>query len=599
MSMIVNRRDLDFLLYEVLGLGALLQAPRYQGHDRASVAAVLDLAQRIAEAAFAPCAAKLDATEPRLKDGRVALIPEVAVALRAHAEAGFFAAGFPAELGGLQLPQVVTLLAGGLFSCANPGIASYPFLTIAAANLIAAHGSPEQKARFLPPMLQGRWFGTMCLSEPQAGSSLADIATRAIPTPDGRYRIQGAKMWISGGEQEISENIVHLVLAKIPGGPPGVKGISLFIVPKRRLDDRGAPGEGNNVTLVGLNHKMGHRGTTNTLLNFGEAGDCLGELVGEPHQGLACMFHMMNEARIGVGYGAAMSGLAGFLYSLDYARSRPQGRRPQDKDPATPPVMIVEHTDVKRLLMAQKAYVEGAIGLLAHCAFLLDLQQVTEDPKARARLSRLLDLLTPIAKSWPSEFCLEANKHAIQVLGGAGYTRDHPVERFYRDNRLNAIHEGTHGVQAIDLLGRKVAVAEGAALSDFIGDTERTAEQALHTPDLWRHAAELRRAVSVLKTTTERVLAHPGAERRLANATLYLDAFGHVAIAWIWLRQALAAVDGQARGDGADTAFYQGKLAACRFFYRHELPKVFAQLAVVARLDDTCLTTTPDQFIGC
>lgn len=597
--MIVNRRDQDFLLYEVLGLQTLLQAPRYQGHDRTSVAAVLDLAQRIAEETFAPCAAKLDAQEPRLEDGRVALIPEVAVALQAHAEAGFFAAGFDAELGGLQLPGVVALMASGMFNCANPGIASYPSLTIAAANLIAAHGSPEQKARFLPPMLQGRWFGTMCLSEPQAGSSLADITTRAIPTPDGRHRIQGTKMWISGGEQEISETIVHLVLAKIPGGPPGVKGISLFIVPKHRVGPDGALGERNNVTLVGLNHKMGHRGTANTLLNFGEAGDCRGELVGEPHQGLAYMFHMMNEARIGVGYGAAMSGLAGFLYSLDYARARPQGRRPQDKDPAAPPVMIVEHADVKRLLMTQKAYVEGAIGLLAHCAFLLDLQQVAEDPDERVRLSRLLDLLTPIAKSWPAEFCLEANKHAIQVLGGAGYTRDHPVERFYRDNRLNAIHEGTHGVQAIDLLGRKAALAEGAALADFIDEIERTAEQALHTPDLWRHAAELRRAVSVLKFTTERVLEHPGAERRLANATLYLDAFGHVAVAWTWLRQALAAARGLAKGETADAAFYAGKLAACRFFYRYELPKVFAQFALVARLDDTCLTTTPEQFTGC
>jgi len=370
-----------------------------------------------------------------------------------------------------------------------------------------------------------------------------------------------------------------------------------IIVPKHRLNPDGSPGERNDVALAGLNHKMGHRGTTNTLLNFGEAGDCQGELVGEPHQGLAYMFHMMNEARIGVGYGAAMSGLAGYLYSLDYARSRPQGRAPSDKDPISPPVMIVEHADVKRLLMTQKAYVEGAMGLLAYCAHLVDLQQVSPNAAERERLGLLLDILTPVAKSWPAEFCLEANKHAIQVLGGAGYTRDHPVERFYRDNRLNPIHEGAQGIHGLDLLGRKVRLAEGAAFAALLDEMERTADTATQS-DLWRYAAELRRAASALKTTTETALDCPDLDRRLANATLYLDAFGHVVVAWIWLRQALAAARGQAKGEASDAAFYAGKLAACRFFFRYELLKVFPQLALVSRLDDTCLNLSAEHFIG-
>ncbi len=597
MSMIVNRRDLDFLMYEMFDLDRLLTTERYGDYDREVVTAVLDTAQAIAEDKYLPCAAELDANEPTFDGKDVHIMPEVKVALEAYAEAGFFSASFDEAVGGMQMPFMVSSALGGIFTCANMGIASYAFLTQANAAMLAAYGTASQKDMFLGPMLAGRWFGTMCLSEPQAGSSLSDIRTKAVADGDGRYLISGTKMWISGGDQNISENIIHMVLARIPGGPPGVKGLSLFIVPKYRVNEDGTLGADNNIALAGLNHKMGHRGTTNCLLNFGESGDCHGTLIGEPHRGLSYMFHMMNEARTGVGYGAVMSGLAGYLYSLDYARHRPQGRHPHEKDPATPQVMIIEHADVKRMLMAQKAYVEGGLSLVTYCAGLIDAQAVTDDPAEQDRLGLLLDILTPIAKSWPSEYCLEANKHAIQILGGYGYTREYPVERFYRDNRLNHIHEGTHAIHGIDLLGRKVRMREGAALEALEREVRQTIDQAREVAGLSGYARELGSAFDMLRDTAVKVAQTKNVNLMLANATAYLDAFGHVVVAWLWLQQAQAALKGLA-GNGGEQDFYNGKLAACQYFFRYELPTVDSRFTLVASLDDTCLTASPEQFIG-
>lgn len=597
MPHIVNRRDLDFLLFECFDAEAMFQTERYGGLDRTMVQGMLDIAEAIAEARYLPCAAALDANEPAFVDGKAAVMPAVGEALRAYAEAGFFAAGFDRELGGLQLPMTVTMAINGIFMAANLSVANYAFLTIANANLIAAFGSEEQQRLFLPPMLEGRWFGTMCLSEPQAGSSLADIRTRAEPRGDGSYRITGSKMWISGGDHEISENIVHLVLARTPDAPPGVKGISLFIVPKYRVGPDGSPGARNGVVLAGLNHKMGQRGITNCLLSFGEDGESVGYLVGELNNGLGLMFHMMNEARISVGHASVMSALAGYLYSLDYARTRPQGRTPRDKSPQAPQVPIIEHADIKRMLMAQKAAVEGAQALSSYCALLVDRQKASADPAERAELGLLLDLLTPIAKSWPSEHCLEANKWAIQILGGYGYTRDYPVERHYRDNRLNHIHEGTFGIQAIDLLGRKVRMQDGQALKLLRDRVGTTIAAGRKVAGIEAEAAALEAALAALDRATALVLAESDAELGLANATTYLDAFGHVVIGWLWLQQALVACAALERG-AEERAFYAGKLAACRYFFRHELPLVHARFALVGSLDRTCLDAQPDWFTG-
>jgi hypothetical protein len=370
------------------------------------------------------------------------------------------------------------------------------------------------------------------------------------------------------------------------------------LVPKTRVNEDGSLGDSNNIALAGLNHKMGCRGATNCLLNFGESGHSIGYLVGEANHGLVNMFHMMNEARISVGMSAVMTGLGGYLYSLDYARNRPQGRPLVNRNPEDPQVMISEHADIKRMLMTQKAFIEGAQTLIYYSAQLIDQKKLLTDSAATARLDLLLDLLTPICKSWPSEFCLEANKLAIQVLGGYGYTREYPVERLYRDNRLNHIHEGTWGIQGLDILGRKAQMQNGAAVAVLRDEIQATLNSAIDLADLSNHCAQLSDALALVEETIKVVSGAPDSSLALANATIFLDAMGHVVIAWMWLKQAVAATTGLEKGHAPDTAFYQGKLAAAQFFFRYELPKIQSNLTVVASLDSTCYDLAADQFLG-
>ncbi len=599
MSLLLNPRDIDFILYELLDTLALIRTERYGEHDREVFDAVIAAAHKLAADKFAPFAAKLDANEPTLDGTRVHLIAEVGLALRAYIDGGFMGISADARYGGMQLPYVVAQAACAFVAAADVSANAYPFLTHAASNLLATFGSEGQKERYLRPLIEGRYFGTMCLSEPQAGSSLSDIAVRAEPSTAGHYLMKGTKMWISAGEHELSENIVHLVMAKIPGGPPGVKGISLFIVPKYRVNDDGSLGVRNNIALVGLNHKMGFRGTTNTVLNFGEGGECHGWLIGEAYRGLFYMFHMMNEARVGIGMTATVLGYTGYLHSLKYARERPQGRRPGEKDPTTAQVPIVEHADIKRLLLAQKCAAEGSLALVLYCCWLVDVQRTSTDTAERRRVGLLLDILTPVAKSWPSEFCLEGNKHAIQILGGYGYTREFPLERFYRDNRLNPIHEGTHGIQGLDLLGRKIAQDGGAAVATLHAEYARTLAEAEALTELAPYCATFTAALRAMDNATTCISAVGAAgetERALANATHYLDAFGHLVLGWIWLRQALVAHRALPAAQGADAAFYRGKLQACQYFYRYEMPRVAERAALLAQVDDTCLAMADSWF---
>jgi len=598
MSMIVNRRDLDFVLYETLGLDKILKSDRYADYDRESLDAIMDLCQTIAEDQFLPCAAKLDANEPKFVDGKVETISELKEAIAAYQEAGLCASAYDSDVGGMQLPWMIDQALNGMFVCANNPAHIYLFLTQGVANMLNACGSDELKRKYLPNLVDGNWFGTMCLSEPQAGSSLADIRTKADLNVDGSYSISGTKMWISGGEQDITENIIHMVLAKIPGSPPGVKGISLFLVPKNRVNDDGSIGDFNNIALAGLNHKMGCRGATNCLLNFGESGDSIGYLVGEPNQGLANMFHMMNEARISVGMSAVMTGLGGYLYSLDYARNRPQGRALVNRNPEEPQIMISEHADIKRMLMTQKAFIEGAQTLIYYCAELIDTKKLSDDKDKHQRIDLLLDLLTPICKSWPSEYCLEANKLAIQVLGGYGYTREYPVERLYRDNRLNHIHEGTWGIQGLDILGRKVRMHGGAAVTILRQEIQRTIDSAISNPELISFCEQLKTSLLLVEETIDVVGKADDPSLALANATIFLDAMGHLVIAWMWLKQAVAALEGKHKGNSKDDAFYEGKIAAMKFFFNYELPKIKPNLELVAQLDSTCYDLTAEQFLG-
>ncbi|MEW6463680.1 acyl-CoA dehydrogenase [Pseudomonas sp. BMW13] len=590
---LLSARNLAFELYEVLDAEALTQRPRFADHNRETFDAAISTARGIAEQLFAPHNRKSDEHEPQYVDGSAVLIPEVEPALRAFHEAGFLNATRDFEQGGMQLPNLLSQACFAHFQSANCATSSYSMLTMGVANLIEAFGSDEQKERFLQPIIDGRFFGTMALTEPHAGSSLSDIRTRAEPHADGSYRIKGNKIFISGGDQPISENIVHMVLAKLPDAPPGVKGISLFIVPKFHVDADGSLGPRNDVTLAGLFHKMGWRGTTSTALNFGDNGECVGYLVGKPHAGLSYMFQMMNEARIGVGMGAIMLGYAGYLYSLDYARNRPQGRQPDGKDPSSAQISIIEHADVRRMLLTQKAYVEGAFDLGLYAARLFDDTHTLETAEERTQALELLDLLTPIVKSWPSEFCLKANELAIQILGGHGYTREYPVEQYYRDNRLNPIHEGTHGIQSLDLLGRKVSQNGGAALKQLLKLINACCQRASQHESLTPLRQPLEQLVARLQAVTLALLGDlmsGKVNQGLANSALYLKVFGHTVIGWRWLEQAIHAEQGLARTDNAEEqAFYRGKLQAARYFLTWEVPGCHHDLAVLEARDDTCL----------
>ena len=606
------RPTVDFLLHDWLNVASLQQRERFADHSRETFDAVLDTCERIAREKYAPFNRLVDTDEPKF-DGEKVILPQATHdACKAYAESGMLSAAQDYDIGGMQLPYTVEAAANAFFAMASVSIGS-GMLTTGNANLLMAHGSDLQKKVFALNEFNGRFSGTMCLSEPQAGSSLSDVATRAVPDgadfqndPLGpRYRLRGNKMWISAGEHELTENIIHLVLAKIPDANgqlvPGVKGISLFIVPKKLVDTNGQlTGERNDVALAGLNHKCGWRGTTNTLLNFGEGkypvsstgsgravSGAIGYLVGQPGEGLKCMFHMMNEARIGVGMAATMLGMAGYYASLDYAKNRPQGRpmTATGKNPASSQVRIIEHADIKRMLLAQKSYSEGALALALYCARLVD-EQHTGTPDAADEARLLLEVLTPIVKSFPSEWCLEANSLAIQIHGGYGYTRDFPVEQYWRDNRLNMIHEGTHGIQAMDLLGRKVLMENGQGLKLLAARMQATIAKV--SPEWQAEARQLADALQQVGAATQ--AAWQGAEpaQALANAVPYLQAFGHTVIAWIWLDVAQSAA--------SDAPANVGRRAAARYFFRYELPKIGAWLQVVSSRDSTCADVPEDAF---
>lgn len=607
-ALTLSRRDVDFLLFNWLKVQTLTERPRYSEHSQETFSAALDLYSLIADNFFSSHNKKNDQSEPVFDGEKVTVIPEVELALRAFSRAGLMAARQNYELGGMQLPYVVERAGMAHLMAANISTSGFGFLTIANAELLLTYGSREQIEHYVRPMLAGNFLGTMCLSEPQAGSSLADIRTRAEPRSDGSYRLFGNKMWISGGEHEISQNIVHLVLAKIPGKdgkvPPGVQGISLFLAPRRLLTKDGRLGERNDIVLAGLNHKMGYRGLPNCALNFGEGAfepdgerGAIGWLIGEAGKGLACMFKMMNEARIAVGLSAAALGYTGYLHALDYARNRPQGRLPSGKQAHAPQVAIIEHPDVRRMLLAQKAYAEGGLALSLYSARLIDEQFTAPDPETRERVGQLLDLLTPVTKSWPSQWCLEANDLAIQVHGGYGYTREYNVEQFYRDNRLNPIHEGTFGIQAIDLVGRKLRLHEGRPLRDLDQRIRETVENARSVERLAFDGVRVLSAWQDVWRVTQWLEQIGELDVRLANASPFLEAFGHVVLGWIWLDLSVAAARVLRNScDDATASFCLGKLQACSYFQRWELPKVSAWLSVVESVDMTCFDMKEDWF---
>ena len=570
----VSEKNLKFLLYEVFKAERLTEFEYYAESDPEVFNLVLETAQRIGADLLRPAFKEMDQKQPEFVDGEVKVHPVVRVFMEQCGEGGWIGLNAPYELGGQQLPLTIAFACRYIFAAANYSAMVYPLLTEGAAHLIEAFGSDEQKDTYIPPMFAGKWQGTMALTEPQAGSSVGDLTTSAEPTDQGHYLIRGQKIFISASDHDAVDNVVHLMLARIKGAPAGVKGVSLFIVPKLRPADGGL--EPNDLNIAGVYHKLGYRGAPITQMSMGENNDCRGWLVGEPNKGLFQMFQMMNEQRIDVGVGAAGIASAAYYSALQYALERPQGRPLSGKNPNAPQVPIIEHPDVKRMLLFQRAVVEGSLSLLFQCAIYADREKcLTGEDHEKASL--LLDLLTPIAKSYPAEMCILSVSQALQCLGGYGYCDEFPVEQHYRDVRIHPIHEGTTGIQGQDLLGRKVRIRDGKAYDLYLREVKETISQAEAFPELAPYAGALRESLAKLDEVTghlKSLAQEQSPEIFLADATLYLEFFGIICIAWQWLLQGihiqkgLAENPGEGRGD-----FLEGKWATMRFFFGYELPK--------------------------
>ncbi|MFZ4426364.1 MAG: acyl-CoA dehydrogenase [Saprospiraceae bacterium] len=592
-----SMRNLRFLLYEVFGADRLHNTPYYEGYDREAFDLALDAAKQISDRYLFPSFRVMDKEKARYENGKVLTHPSMRPAIKAIGESGLISAHHSYAQGGQQMPVTLLNASSFLFYCANANLASHPFLTSGAANLIMAFGSDELKATYLPQMFAGDWQGTMALTEPQAGSSLSDITTTAMPSGDGAYSVKGQKIYISGGDHSAAENFIHLLLARIQGAPAGTKGISLFVVPKFRPENGTLVD--NHVTTAGIYGKMGQKGYVAAHLMLGEQGETKAYLVGEANRGLAYMFQMMNEARISTGLMAAGTATAAYYASLKYANERTQGRHPSNKDLTQPPVRIIEHADVRRMLLFQKAVVEGSISLLMQCSYYADLIKSSDTEKAKD-YHLLLELLTPVAKTFPAEMGTQAVSQGMQVLGGAGYTDDFPLEQYYRDIRINCIYEGTTGIHGLDLLGRKVLMENGKAMTLLMQEIKSDIEKAMAREDLRQYAEAFSQRMAALHQTTmhlvQLAMAHP-AEVFLADATLYLEFFGTAVIAWQWLKQGCSVPEQLQRlPEGPEKDFYLGKLSAMGYFFEYELPKT---LALEIRLKSTnriTLDTSPQSI---
>jgi butyryl-CoA dehydrogenase len=586
----VSERNIKFLLYEVFDVESLTEYEYYREHNRKMFDLVLKAAVKLGKDLMFPIFEEMDRNQPELINGEVRVHPSVKTIMKEFGEGGWIASRVPFERDGEQLPSLVADVCEFIFAAANYSANVYPSLTFGASHLIESFGSQELYDTYVPKMHAGQWQGTMALTEPEAGSSLADITTMAEPTDSGYYRLKGQKIFISAGDHDGVDNVIHLMLAKIEGAPAGVKGISLFVVPKKRIDDSGnlVP---NDVVTAGVFHKLGYRGCPIVQLSLGDKDDCRGWLVGEPHYGLRYMFQMMNEARIGVGMGAAAMASAAYYASLEYAKSRLQGRKLGQKDPNLPPVPIIEHADVKRMLLFQRAVIEGALALIMQCSKYVDFEKISGEADKEKYLL-LLEILTPVAKSYPSEMGVYAISQGLQCLGGSGYCDDYPLEQYYRDCRIHPIHEGTTGIQGMDLLGRKVIMKDGQAFKLLISEIQEAITAAGEYKALDKYAAELNQALTNLQEVTYHLISvaqQQGPEAFLADATLYLEFFSLITIGWQWLLQGIAvqkSLDGGARKKDFD--FYQGKMFTLRYFFAYELPKT---LGLAKRLlDDDRLT---------
>ena len=600
---LLSDRNVAFLLREVLDTAPLFTLPAFADHSLETCEMYVQSARKLAREVLYPAYKPMDEQPPKVgEDGRLRTHALMRAIYPRLVELGTLTATRPPDVGGASLPMFAATLAHAYLMAANLSAYGYIGLTTGAARLIESFGSPALKAAFMAPMYAGTWTGTMALTEPHAGSSLTDVQTRATPTPEGHYKVRGAKIFISAGDHDLTENIVHLTLARIKGAKAGIKGVSLFAIPKRRP---GAGGQGplvsNDVDLAGVIHKIGWRGLPSLAIQFGERDDCQGWLVGEPNRGITYMFQLMNDARIMVGVNGVATASVAYQESLEYARTRPQGRPMGAKNPESPQVPIIEHADVRRMLLRQKAIVEGGLCLVAEAARLADLAEHATGAKERERARLLLDLLTPIVKSFPAEKGFESNALALQIHGGYGYTSEYLPEAWLRDQKLNTLHEGTSGIQSLDLLGRKVIAGGGAALRALVDAIEASMRRARRAgvPDAWltrlqgsvTAACEVTMALGELGTRGD-------VEAMMRHSFDYMEMLSLVVVAWQWVVQAAAANEGLARADvtAMDHDFYNGKLAAAQYWIHTELPRVGTLGALCRTGEDSYARSQPTWF---
>jgi alkylation response protein AidB-like acyl-CoA dehydrogenase len=594
----VSERNIKFLLYEVFDAPSFTSYPFYKDYDKQTFNMIIEAAMKLSKNVLWPNFRELDKFPPELEDGHVKAHPSVKSMMKEYGGGGWIGATVHEAYGGQQMPHLIADSCLFMFAAANYSGSAFALLSTGAAHLIELFGTDEMRKTYLPKVLEGKWQGTMAMTEPGAGSSLSDIITKAEPTDDGYYKISGQKIFISAGDHDAVDNVVHMLLAKIKGAPPGVKGISLFLVPQKRVENGTLVP--NDIATAGIFHKLGYRGCPLTQLNFGENDDCRGYLIGEPNKGLNYMFRMMNEERIGVGIGATAAASGAYYASLDFSRERTQGRKVTEKDPTKPQVPIIEHADVKRMLLFQRAVAEGSLALLLQCSQYVDFEAVT-DGEEKEKYTLLLDLLTPVAKTYPSEMGILSTSAGLQCFGGSGFCDEYPAEQYYRDVRIHPIHEGTTAIHGIDLLGRKVTMQNGKALQLFLAEVQATIAEAKEYLRLETYAGKLAEALEKLQSITAHLRAlakEKGQEHFLADANLYLEVFCIIAIGWQWLLHAVSIV--KALDAGAvekDKAFYEGKFFTFRYFFAYELPRIEGSLVRLRNGDGLTVEMKDELFI--
>ena len=575
----VDLETLKYILYDIHNIENLLTAERFQDHDMESLNLFIDSVKEFSDRELYPYFKEMDENPAYHKDGTVIVHKQVGTVMRQSGEMGIIAAAFNYEDGGLQIPFSALQAAVYIMDAANNHLPGYPSLTQGSAELIVEFGNEELKKTYLPNMLSGVWGGTMCLTEPQAGSSLSDITTKATPTEEGYYKISGQKIFISGGDHQYADNFVHLVLARIEGAPKGTKGISLFVVPKYRIKEDGTL-EYNDVMTVADFQKMGQKGYCTTHLGFGDKDDCRGWLVGEEHKGLNQMFLMMNGARIAVGRGAAAIAMAAYRTSLQYANERPQGRKltaDGKKNPTEKQSLIIEHPDVRRMLLLQKSIAEGSLSLVFLASKYHDIIHSTSSKEEKEKYNLLLEMIIPIVKTFPSEAGAESVNNGLQVLGGYGFCTDFTLQQYYRDIRISALYEGTTGIQSQDLLGRKVPMQNGKGLELLGAEIMQTIQLASKDDDLKKYAAILSEKLQL----SQKVLGHlmPFAmkgnyERYLSDANLFMEYMSIVVLGWLWLEMAVDAKNELNNSDKKySETFYESKIHTMKFYFKYEVPK--------------------------